>query len=401
MPQEDFSGWSRAQEFYERGVELEDNGELEAALEHYEKAVAEDPAFADAYVEMAYIQLRLGDERRAVENLRKAIRVAGHPLAYYNLGWIYEGRSRPERAEILYRKALEGNPDMGDAHLGLAAILLGRGAIAEARTHVDRAAQLETDADYIRFLRESALPRYAEFAAQLTAAASGGPALGMKERVYLDFGALLLGSAGDDGIKVPAFTRRRFSRPAELASTVGRFAEFCRHFRWRFDAAAAVDPASEPLARLLGGLLEAPFCRLDQAPEGRRVLLTAVSLRDAREYFAALDVLEEASCSAFAFVLALSSECFREVDYRSLPQAVGLITEAEPYWLRPERGQGGPAPAPAREAAEDAEKLAARLSADVQSKWKSEANMVDQLHWYDLGHSHLNFPLRASGTVRR
>ena len=98
-----YSDSARAEEYYERGVELEDNGELEAALEHYEKAVAEDPGFGDAYVEMAYIQLRLGDERRAVENLRKAIRVAGHPLAYYNLGWIYEGRDRPERAEMLYR----------------------------------------------------------------------------------------------------------------------------------------------------------------------------------------------------------------------------------------------------------------------------------------------------------
>jgi hypothetical protein len=400
---EDFSGWSRAQELYERGVELEDNGELEAALEHYEKAIAEDPAFADAYVEMAYIQLRLGDERRAVENLRKAIRVAGHPLAYYNLGWIYEGRQRPERAEILYRKALEGNPDMADAHLGLAAILLGRGAIAEARSHVDRAAQLEADADYIRFLRDSALPRYAEFAAELSAAGSGGAALGMKERVYLDFGALLLGSSGDDGLKVPAVTRRRFTRPAELAVTVGRFLEFCRHFRWRFDAAAAVEPESEPLARLLAGALGVPYCRPGEVPENRRILLVALGLGDAREYFAALDSLEESSCSAFAFVLALSPDCFREIDYRSLPQAVGLITDAEPYWLRPERGQAGPPPAPARErqAPEDPEKILARLAADVQAKWKPEPNGTEQLDWYDLAHSHLNFPLRASGNVRR
>jgi len=403
---EDFSGWSRAQELYDRGVELEDNGELEAALEHYEKAVAEDPAFADAYVEMAYIQLRLGDERRAVENLRKAIRVAGHPLAYYNLGWIYEGRSRPERAEVLYRKALEGNPEMTDAHLGLAAILLGRGAVAEARTHIDRAAGLEADADYIRFLRESALPRYSEFASALAAAAAGGHPLGMKERVYLDFGALLLGSSGDDGIKVPAVTRRRFSRPAEVVVTVGRFAEFCRHFRWRFDAAAAVDPDSEPLARLLGGLLGVPYCRPGEVPENKRILLTALSLRDAREYFAALDSLEESGCSAFAFVMALSPACFREIDFRSLPQAVGLVTDIEPYWLRAERGAAGsgPAPGPARprgEAPEDLEKLSARLAADFQARWRSEPEMPAQIAWYDREHSHLNFPLRASGNVRR
>ena len=400
MP-EDFSGWSRAQELYDRGVELEDNGETEAALEHYERAVAEDPAFADAYVEMAYIQLRLGDERRAVENLRRAIRVAGHPLAYYNLGWIYEGRSRPERAEILYRKALQAAPDMADAHLGLSAILLGRGAIVEARSHVDRAAKLEADANYIRFLRESALPRYEEFAGKLVTAASGGAELSMKERVYLDFGAVLLGSAGDAGLRVPAATRRRFSRPAELATTLGRFLEFCRHFRWRFDAAAAVEAGSEPLARVAAGRLEIPYWQPDQVSENRRVLLVAADLRDARDYFAALDSLEESSCSAFALVLAVSPDCFREIDYRSLPQAVGLVTDAELYWLRPERGHGPTAPASAREAHEDPERLAARLAADFQARWKPEANLAEQLDWYDRGHSHLNFPLRASGSVRR
>ena len=394
MP-EDFSSRSRAEELYERGVELEDNGELEAALEHYERAVAEDPAFGDAFVEMAYIQLRLGDERRAVENLRRAIRVSGHPLAYDPRGWVYEGRNRPERAEVLYRKALAASPEMVDAHLGLAAILLGRGAIAEARGHIDRAAGLEADADYIRFLRENALPRYEEFAAELAAAAADGSFLGMKERIYLDFGAVLLGSAGDDGLKPPPETRRRLARPAELAVTVGRFLEFCRHFRWQFDAAAAVDAASEPLAKLLAGLLGVPYWRPGEQAGNRRVLLAAAGLRDAREYFAALDALEEAGCSAFALVLALSPECSREIDYRSLPQVVGLVTDAEPYWLPPEAGSGA-APTP-----EDPDRVAARLAADFQAGWRPEPNAAEQFAWYDRGHSHLNFPLRASGNVRR
>jgi len=388
---EDFSSRSRAEELYERGVELEDNGELEAALEHYERAVAEDPAFGDAFVEMAYIQLRLGDERRAVENLRRAIRVSGHPLAYYNLGWVYEGRNRPERAEVLYRKALAASPEMVDAHLGLAAILLGRGAIDEARGHIDRAAQLEADADYIRFLRESALPRYGEFAGELAAAAADGSYLGMKERIYLDFGAVLLGSAGDDGLKLPPETRRRFARPAELAVTVGRFLEFCRHFRWQFDAAASVDAASEPPAKLLAGLLGVPYWRPGEQTEKRRVLLVAAGLYEAREYFAALDALEEAGCSAFVFVLALSPDCSREIDYRSLPQAVGLVTDAEPHWL-PRGAEGAP---------EDPDRVAERLAAEFQARWRPEANLAEQLAWYDRGHSHLNFPLRASGSVRR
>ncbi len=381
-----YSDSARAEEFYEQGVQLEDNGELEAALEHYERAVTEDPAFGDAYVEMAYIQLRLGDERRAVENLRRAIRVAGHPLAYYNLGWIYEGRDRPERAEMLYRKALSASPEMADAHLGLGAILLNRGRVEEAAVHVERAAELDADGHYVGFLRESALPRYRELAGPL--AERGGIAgLGVKEQVYLDFGAMLLGSAGDDGLRLPVEERRGFGRPEEAAVTCCRFLEMCRVFRWRFTAAAAIDPESEPLAAALADRLDLPYWRPDQVSGPGRVLLVAAALAEGREYFAALDALEEAGCTAFTFIMALLPACARNLDYRSLPQAVGLLSAARPYWLDGEESAG--------------EDPAERLLADFAAHGKGEAGSQEQIAWYAREHSHLNFPLWGLGSVRR
>ncbi len=381
-----YSDSARAEEFYERGVELEDNGELEAALEHYEKAIAEDPAFGDAYVEMAYIQLRLGDERRAVENLRKAIRVAGHPLAYYNLGWIYEGRDRPERAEMLYRKALTVNPEMADAHLGLGAILLNRGRVDEALTHVDRAAQLDADQRYVGYLRESAVPRYKEFSRKL-AAGGGIGTLGSKEQVYLDFGAILLGSAGDDGVHIPDEERRLFDEREQVATTCERFLAAARAFRWQFTAVAAVDPESEPLAGLLAERLDLPYWRPDQVTGPGRVLLVAAALNDTREYFAALDSLEEADCTIFSFVLGLAPSSARNLDYRSLPQAIGLLTSGRPYWLTMKlRSDEDPVE---------------RLIADCQAVSSEENNSEEQLSWYGRTHSHLNFPLWGLGKVQR
>ncbi len=376
-----YSDSARAEEFYERGIELEDNGELEAALEHYEKAVVEDSSFGDAYVEMAYIQLRLGDERRAVENLRRAIRVAGHPLAYYNLGWIYEGRERPQRAEMLYRKALAASPEMADAHLGLGAILLNRGRIDEAVVHIDRAADLKADKHYVTFLKESALPRYREFTREL--AEGGIAALGLKEQVYLDFGSMLLGSAGDDGLRLPASERRRFDRPEECVVTTGRFLEISRVFKWQFTAVAAVEPESEPLAATLAERLDLPYWRPDQVSGPGRVLLAAAALHDTREYLAALDALEEASCAIFSFVMGLAPNCARNLDYRSLPQCVGLLTSAHPYWLGQE---GDPVE---------------RLLADLAAMWQDEESIEDQAAWYGRTHSHLNFPLWGLGNVRR
>jgi tetratricopeptide (TPR) repeat protein len=381
-----YSDSARAEEYYERGVELEDNGELEAALEHYEKAVSEDPAFGDAYVEMAYIQLRLGDERRAVENLRKAIRVAGHPLAYYNLGWIYEGRDRPERAEMLYRRALEVGPEMADAHLGLGAILLNRGRVEEAAAHVERAAELDADQHYVTYLRESAVPRYREFAQQL-ADAGGIGLLGMKEQVYLDFGAIMLGSAGDDGVRIPVAERRRFDSPEEVAVTCNRFLALCRACRWRFTAVAAVDPDSEPLAAVIADRLDLPYWRPEQVTGPGRILLVAAALLDTREYFAALDSLEEADCTIFSFMMALAPSSARNLDYRSLPQAVGLLAEGRPYWVSI--------------AETDDEDPVERLLADLAAAGGEEPNREEQVAWYARTHSHLNFPLWGLGKVRR
>jgi len=381
-----YSDSARAEEFYERGVELEDNGELEAALEHYEKAIGEDSAFGDAYVEMAYIQLRLGDERRAVENLRRAIRVAGHPLAYYNLGWIYEGRDRPERAEMLYRKALTVSPEMADAHLGLGAILLNRGRVDEALAHVDRAAQLDADQRYVGYLRESAVPRYKEFSRQL-AAWGGIGNLGTKEQVYLDFGAMLLGSAGDDGVRIPDEERRVFDQREQVAVTCGRFLAAAGSFRWQYTAVASVDPESEPLAGLLAERLELPYWRPDEVSGPGRVLLVAAALNDTREYFAALDSLEESGCTIFSFMLGLAPASARNLDYRSLPQIVGLLTSARPYWLSRELG-----------AEEDPVE---RLIADCRESDVEEPNRDEQLAWYGRTHSHLNFPLWGLGKVQR
>jgi tetratricopeptide (TPR) repeat protein len=379
-----FSDSSRAEEYFERGIQLEDNGELEAALERYEEAVAEDPSFGDAYVEMAYIQLRLGDERRAVENLRRAIRVAGHPLAYYNLGWIYEGRERPERAEHLYRKAIESSPELSDAHLGLAMILLNSGRIEEAINHIDRAHEIEPDNSYIHFLRDSALPRFREFSRDLLLP-EGISNLGLKEQVYLDFGAILLGSAGDDGVNIQATERNLFESPEEVAVTLNRFLNMCAVFKWEFTAVAAVDPETETLAGVLAERLNLPYWLPDQVSGPGRVLLVSASLKDNREYLAAIEALEASQCIAFCFLMGLSPLCARNLDYKSLPQVVGGISDGRPYWLG------------SKVSGEPVESVLKDLCSADLSKEKAD----EQVNWYSREHSHLNFPLWGLGNVRR
>jgi hypothetical protein len=211
--------------------------------------------------------------------------------------------------------------------------------------------------------------------------------LGAKEQVYLDFGAILLGSAGDDGLHIPDRDRRGFDTREQVIRTCGRFLVACDCFRWRFTAAAAVDPESQPLAGLLAHRLELPYWRPDEVSGPGRVLLVAGALNDNREYFAALDSLEEAGCTVFSFILGLAPATARNLDYRSLPQAIGLLAEARPYWLVLDLDRD--------------EDPVERMLADLETVNCGDQNVQEQMAWYGREHSHLNFPLWGLGKVRR
>ena len=371
-----------AQQLYERALDLEDNGEMEAAIEHHERAVKADPEFADAHVGLGYLHLRLGDDRRAVRSLRKAVRVADHPLAYYNLGWIYEGREEFERAEELYRRALAIDPTLVDAHLGLASALLNRGRVEEAESSIRRALELDPQNVYGLGLRDEVLPRYAEFGAR----AAGK--LTMKEEIYLDLGAVCLGTAGDDGIEIPRENNRAFAERGSLAATLARFLALADAFDWRWDVVVSADEESDPLALALAKELDLDLVGPDEVNEEENALVVSAALGNVREYLDALDALDEAGAGSFRFILSLPPRRAAALDARSLPQAVGLRSDGSVYWrrARPVRETGASPPGYEAVAGEILEALRAA---------ERDANAPEQAAWYGKTHPHVNFKLQG------
>lgn len=126
----DAEGW------FELACELELT-DLEEAIAAYERAIALDPAHADAHVNLG----RLRHEQRAPLAAEKHYRAAlkadpDHATAAFNLGVALEDLGRNGDAIAAYERALKTDPENADAHYNLAGIYEKRGEKANAVRHL-------------------------------------------------------------------------------------------------------------------------------------------------------------------------------------------------------------------------------------------------------------------------
>jgi tetratricopeptide (TPR) repeat protein len=169
-----------------RGVSLADSGDIKAAVDVHEAALARDPSLTQAHANLVGLYGRLGDWSRAEEHYRAAV-AAGwqeaelqydygivlgmqekwdaaadayrkalaanplHALARNNLGQILERRRDFDGAANEYRQAVEARPTLRLARFNLGRMLLVRGQIDQAVAEFDRLQQ-PIDAETPRYL---------------------------------------------------------------------------------------------------------------------------------------------------------------------------------------------------------------------------------------------------------
>ncbi len=126
----------------ERGVKLDQKGDLAGAIAAHEAAVAEDPAFAQAHLNLILLHGRASNWAKVDEHYRKAVAL-GFGLAdvNYNYGYAQELQGKWDLAEAAYRRSIDSNPQHVLAHLRLGLALDRRkdfaGAAAEFRLASD------------------------------------------------------------------------------------------------------------------------------------------------------------------------------------------------------------------------------------------------------------------------
>lgn len=114
------------------GFSLEHTGRLEEAAARYREAIAREPDFLEAHVDLAGVLWRLCDFQGSLDHARHAVRVGpDHPYAVRILGTALLNLNRLDEAEAQLRRALELQPDLALAQLDLAFTLLVAGRLEE------------------------------------------------------------------------------------------------------------------------------------------------------------------------------------------------------------------------------------------------------------------------------
>ena len=107
-------------DWFREGLELEES-DPGAAVQAYERAVADDPQQLAAWINWGRLLHEQGGKRDAESVYLRGLRACGpDPLLMFNLGVVLEDLDRPGAALEAYQSALEEDPDLADCHFNLA-----------------------------------------------------------------------------------------------------------------------------------------------------------------------------------------------------------------------------------------------------------------------------------------
>jgi tetratricopeptide (TPR) repeat protein len=129
-----------ARELLVRAARLGKAGRLDESIELHLKALAIDPAAAQAHVNLISLFGRKGQSELAERHYRSALKL-GTSLdeAHYNYGVLLALTGRVPEAAVAFQQALDVNPFHAGAHSNLGAVLAREGKLDLAASHYQQA----------------------------------------------------------------------------------------------------------------------------------------------------------------------------------------------------------------------------------------------------------------------
>ncbi|MBD2353620.1 tetratricopeptide repeat protein [Tolypothrix sp. FACHB-123] len=111
--------FASASQYYQRGNELRQQGNNQAALEQYNKAIELNPRYIAAYNNRGNVRDDLGDKQGAIEDYNKSIEInPKYALAYYNRARIRSDLGEKQNALQDYNQSIELDPNYAFAYYG-------------------------------------------------------------------------------------------------------------------------------------------------------------------------------------------------------------------------------------------------------------------------------------------
>jgi len=125
-----------ASDWLQQGMSLEE-GDPEAALDAYRRAIGADAACLDAHVALGALLHDQGRAREAESAYREALAACGEQaVLLYNLGVLLDDGGRKEEAARAYEAALRRDPALADCHYNLALVCEELGRPRDAIRHM-------------------------------------------------------------------------------------------------------------------------------------------------------------------------------------------------------------------------------------------------------------------------
>lgn len=125
-----------AQIEHDQGFQLHLDNRLQEAAQFYQRAVAIDPGFKEAWINLGLVALTLGRTDDALSSQRQALRIDPENAdAQNNLGMVHYAQGHIAEAENCFRAALRLRPDYANATLNL-------GATQQICNHIEEAEAL-------------------------------------------------------------------------------------------------------------------------------------------------------------------------------------------------------------------------------------------------------------------
>jgi protein O-GlcNAc transferase len=120
----------------QKGIQLAEAGQLQAAADEHEAALAADPKLLPAHINLIRLYGSLGHPEKAEEHYRAAIALDPNLAEiHYNYGVLLAGQGKYAAAAEAFRRALELKPDYAEAHNNYAYLLMTSGKLDEAAQH--------------------------------------------------------------------------------------------------------------------------------------------------------------------------------------------------------------------------------------------------------------------------
>lgn len=145
------SFWSHELKYYpdnamalvNRGEAYKDIGEVGLAFADFNKSIAVNSVYAEAYNSRGQLYALQGNLDAALEDFQKTIEMKPHfDEAYNNLGIIYAMKKETKKSVIYFNKALEIDPFNVEAHYNLGDFYYQQGNLPEALEHMKKVLEI-------------------------------------------------------------------------------------------------------------------------------------------------------------------------------------------------------------------------------------------------------------------